>query len=90
MLLGVDITRRTEEIKEILEYDRIHFTSKGDNQGSIDHLSGKLKEYPNSPELLDALAGSMYSKYFQSGEAFDLELKRQKAEEITEICERGV
>ena len=90
MLLGVDITRRTEEIKEILEYDRIHFTSKGDNQGSIDHLSGKLKEYPNSPELLDALAASLYSMYFQSGDAFDSELKKQKAEEIIEICNRGI
>ena len=90
MLLGVDISRRAEAINAILEHNRITFTSNGDNQGSIDYLSEKLLEYPNSFELLNALAGSVYSKYFQSGEAFDAELKRQKAEEITEICERGI
>jgi len=89
-LLGVDISRRTEAINAILEYNRTAFTSNGDNQGSIDYLSEKLKEYPNSSELLNAIAGSVYSKYFQSGETFDEKLKIRKAEEITEICERGI
>lgn len=90
VLLGVDITRKAEEIKSILEYNREQFTSKGMNQQSIDYLSGKLNEYPNSPEIMDALAASLYSLYFQSGESFDEHEKRQKAEEITELCQKGI
>lgn len=89
-LLGVDISRRTEEIKDILEYNHTNYTSKGDNQGSIEYLTVKSREYPNSPELLHALAASLYSLYFQSGEVFTDELKKQKAEEIIEICEKGI
>lgn len=89
-LLGVDITRKKEEIDTILEYNREHFTSKGMNQQSIDYLSGKLNEYPNSPEIMDALAASLYSLYFQSGELFDEHEKRKKAEEIIELCQRGI
>ena len=89
-LLGVDITRRKDEINAILEYDRVNYTSEGNNRGSIDYLSGKLKQYPNSPELFNALAASMYSLYFQSGEIDDDELKKEKAEEIIELCDRGI
>lgn len=89
-LLGVDITRRKDEINAILEYDRVNYTSEGNNRGSIDYLSGKLKQYPNSPELFYALAASMYSLYFQSGEIDDDELKKEKAEEIIELCDRGI
>ena len=90
ILLGVDITRKAEEINAILAYNVEHFTSKGMNQQSIDFLSGKLNEYPNSPEIMDALTASLYSLYFQSGESFDEHEKRQKAEEITELCQKGI
>ncbi|MBQ9383487.1 MAG: helix-turn-helix transcriptional regulator [Ruminiclostridium sp.] len=88
-LLGVDITRRKDEIGAILEYNRLNFTSAGNDRGAIDYLTGKLRQYPNSPELFDALAASMYSLYFQSGDIDDDVLKREKAKEIIGICERG-
>lgn len=89
-LLGVDITRRKEEIEKIVEHNRLNFQVSGDMRGSIEYLTGKLKEYPNSPELISALAGSEYSLYFLSGEEFEKEEKTRKAEEIIALCERGI
>lgn len=89
-LLGVDITRRKEEIAKVCEYNSLNFMVGGDMRGSIEYLTGKLKEYPNAPELIAALAGSEYGLYFQSGEEFEKEEKTRKAEEIINLCERGI
>lgn len=90
MLLGVDITRREEEIDKIIEFDRLNFCVSGDMHGSIEYLSEKLKKYPNSPELIRALVLSSYSLYFQSGTEFEENEKTLKAQEIISLCERGI
>ncbi|MCH5192732.1 MAG: helix-turn-helix transcriptional regulator [Oscillospiraceae bacterium] len=90
MLLGVDITRRKEKIDEFIEYNRLNFNVIGDMHGSINYLSGKLKEYPNAPDLIAALAESEYSLYFQSGMELAEDEKKLKAKEIILLCERGI
>ena len=89
-LLGVDIYKRNESINSILDYNQTHFGAVGDMDGSIEYLTEKLREYPTSHELIRELVGSIYSKYFQSGQEFDEENKKQKAAEILELCDKGV
>lgn len=90
MLLGVDITRRKEKIDNIIKHNMLNFCVNGDMYGSIKYLSEKLKEYPNSPELISALAGSEYGLYFQSGMKLTKDEKALKAQEIISLCERGI
>lgn len=90
VLLGVDITRRKEEIEKMIEYNRLNFSVGGDMHGSIEYLTGKLKDYPDSSELIAALAGSKYSLYFQSGMELTEDEKTLKAQEIISLCERGI
>lgn len=90
VLLGVDITRRKEEIENVLEYNRLNFSVNGDMHGSIEYLMDKLKKYPNSSEMIAALARSEYSLYFQSGMEFTEDEKMLKAQEIISLCEHGI
>ncbi|SDB45216.1 Helix-turn-helix [Ruminococcaceae bacterium FB2012] len=89
-LLGVDIYKRKEAIDSILKYDTVNFGMIGDMDGSIRHLTEKIREYPNSHELIQALTTSLYSKYFQSSPEIEEAEKRRKAEEILALCDKGL
>ena len=89
-LLGVDIYKRKEAINSILKHNAANFSMIGDMDGSIQYLTEKIKEYPNSHELIDALITSLYSKYFQGGLEIEESEKRRKAEEILALCDKGL
>ena len=88
-LLGVDIERKEEEIKKILvEVQKLEHVGKSHEASCL--LREKIKEYPNSAELLSNLAGAIYSYYFQSGTRLDEEKFKEYAQEVVELCKKAM
>lgn len=88
-LLGVDISRKEDEIKRILK--QVHkFQEQGDHESTIDHLRERLKTYPNDPDLITELAAALQICYFHQGKANTEELKKEKSDEIISLCERAL
>ena len=88
-LLGVDIERKEEEIKKILdEVQKLEHLGKSYEASCL--LREKVKEYPNSAELLSNLAGAVYSYYFQSGTQLDEEKFKEYAKEVIELCKKAM
>ena len=88
-LLGVDIERKEEEIKKILnEVQKLKHLGKSYEASCL--LREKVKEYPNSAELLHSLAGAVYSYYFQSGTQLDEEKFKEYAREVVELCKKAM
>ena len=88
-LLGVDIERKEEEIKKILdEVQKLEHLGKSYEASCL--LREKVKEYPNSAELLYGLAGAVYSYYFQSGTQLDEEKFKEYAREVVELCKKAM
>ena len=88
-LLGVDIERKEEEIQKILdEVQKLEHLGKSYETSCL--LREKVKEYPNSAELLTELAGAVYSYYFQSGVQLDEEKFKEYAREVVELCKKAM
>ena len=88
-LLGVDIERKEEEINKILdEVQKLEHVGKSYEASCL--LREKIKEYPNSAELLDSLAGAVYCYYFQSGVRLDEKEFKEYAREVVELCKKAM
>ena len=98
-LLGVDVDRRQEEVKKILEQAH-KFTNKGKVYDAVCLLREKVKEYPNNAELLYTLASDLY--FLNNGkeesvkytkEAIELlkkAIKYDKNNDFTDSCKKGL
>ena len=89
-LLGVDNARREEEIQGILDQSK-KLRHEGKAYEDMCFLREKVKEYPNSPELLYELSLSVFVYYFNDeSRSFDEKQKRKAAEEVAELCKKAV
>ena len=88
-LLGVDIERKEDEIRKILEkaYD---YRKKGKFYDEMSWLRDNVKQYPNSADLLYELAGAINAHYFRSGLVTDEDKKKEAAREVIELCKRAL
>ena len=88
-LLGVDIERKEEEIKKILdEVQKLEHLGKSYEASCL--LREKVKEYPNSAELLYNLAGAIYSYYYQGDTWVGEEKFKEYAKEVVELCKKAI
>ena len=88
-IIGFDITRKEEKIKEVLKKNRI-LHNNGDTKKSIELLRQALIDFPNESRLLYCLAQSLYSLYFQSGEAYPETDKQNAASETIELLKKAL
>ncbi|MBP3921898.1 MAG: helix-turn-helix transcriptional regulator [Ruminiclostridium sp.] len=88
-IIGFDITRKEEKIKEVLKKNRI-LHNNGDTKKSIELLRQALIDFPNESRLLYCLAQSLYSLYFQSGEAYSETDKQNAASETIELLKKAL
>lgn len=88
-LLGVDMARREEEIREIQEQSK-KLRHEGKAYEDMCFLREKVKEFPNSPILLYELSLSVFIYYFNDARPFDEEQKRKAVEEIAELCKKAI
>lgn len=88
-LLGVDIERKEEEIRKILEkaYD---YRKKGKFYDEMCWLRENVKQYPNNADLLRELAYAINFHYFRSGLVTDKVEKNKASEEIIELCKKAM
>jgi len=84
-LLGVENGKRAKLIQDIIDRD-LELRNKGQTEKSIEFLQEKLKDYPNSPEILSALATSLYSFAL----TLDGEEKRENILKSAEMCKMGL
>lgn len=88
-LLGVDIKRREEEIKKIIdEWSKLN--NAGETKAIIEYLKEKIKVYPKESILLEHLAQALYWYYFLDGKADTDEMKDIISKEIISLCERAI
>ncbi|MCH5324374.1 MAG: helix-turn-helix transcriptional regulator [Eubacterium sp.] len=88
-LLGTDNERREAEIKKILE-DSNALKHEGKTGEALTMLREKVKEHPNSAELLYDLAAVLYSWYWQGDNSFSDEENKNYAREVVEVCRRAL
>ncbi len=88
-IIGFDITRKEEKIKEVLKKNRI-LHNNGDTKKSIELLRQALIDFPNESRLLYCLAQSLYSLYFQSGEAYSETDRQNAASETIELLKKAL
>lgn len=75
-LMGIDTSDIKRQIDEVMrESNRLQ--SEGKNSECIKLLREKIKEYPNSADLLEQLAGCLYTSF------------KADYNEIIELCERA-
>lgn len=88
-IIGFDITRKEETIKEILKKNRI-LHNNGDTKKSIKLLRQALIDFPNESRLLYCLAQSLYSLYFQSGEIYPETDRKNAALETIDLLKKAL
>lgn len=89
VLLGVDIEKKEEEIRKILDkaYD---LRKKGKFYDNICVLREGIKQYPNSAIMLYELAGAINCHYFKSDLVTDSDEKNKASAEIIELCNKAM
>ena len=88
-LLGVDVEKKEEEIKKILdEVQKLKHVGKSYEASCL--LREKVKEYPNSAELLSNLASALYSYYYQGDAQLEKEKFKEYAKEVIELCKKAM
>ena len=98
-LLGVDVDRKQEEVKNILEQAH-KFTNKGKVYDAVCLLREKVKEYPNNVELLYTLASDLNfldkekeesrKDTEEAIELFKKAIKYDKNNYFTDSCKQGL
>lgn len=84
-LLGVESCKKARLIQDIIDRD-LELRNKGQTIKSIEFLQESLKDYPNSPEILSALALSLYTFALTR----DGEEKRENLLKSAEMCKMGL
>ncbi len=84
-LLGIESGKKAKIIQDIIDRD-LELRNKGQTEKSIEFLQEQLKDYPNSPEILSGLAGSLYSFALNC----DGEQKRENLLRSVEMCKMGL
>ena len=89
-LMGVDVERKEEEVKKILDRSK-ELRHNGKVYDDMCFLRDKVKEYPNSSTLLYELSLSVFIYYFGAeNRQFDEERRRKAGEEVVELCKKAV
>ena len=86
-LLGVDVDRKQEEVKKILEQAH-QFANKGKVYDAVCLLREKVKEYPNNAELLYTLASDL--SFYKVSLDKEKEEFRKYTEEAAELYKRAI
>lgn len=86
-LLGVDVDRRQEEVKKILEQAH-KFTNKGKVYDAVCLLREKVKEYPSNVELLYTFASDLH--FYAVTLDKETEEFRKYIEEVIELCKKAM
>ena len=89
-LLGVDVERKEEEVKKILDQSK-ELRHNGKIYDDMCFLRDKVKEYPNNSTLLYELSLSVFIYYFGAeNRQFGEEQRRKAGEEVVELCKKAV